>query len=605
MSVSCAVKTPEDPATNAIIAQKLMLDLRYFCADNQVQKPCRTPVTTLPQSLINMIADTGIGGVILFAENLQDTAQILTLNQSIQRAAIKGGHGPVFIAIDQEGGRVVRLPQNLGTSFAGNMAIGATFAQHGDKYARITGNIMAKELLSLGFNLNFAPTVDVNVNPQNPVINVRSFGEDPNIVAQLGTAQLVAMQAQGMIATLKHFPGHGDTSVDSHTGLPRVEHDLAQIERVDLKPFQHVIDNADPGMIMTAHIQYPQLDNSKFTAKDGSKVILPATMSRQILTNILRGKMGFKGIIVSDALNMAGIAHYYKQTEAVIQTFSAGTDIALMPLSIRRPSDIPKLKQLISNVANAVQTGQLNAIEMQASAQRIANLKSTYRLSQQLAVPIEKSVANAQTVLGALEHKQLEQQLANHSIVKIKNNGVFPINESVRNVLLVMPDTTKCMGLHLALKRQLSRLNIQCQGLASHSDRLELQALQGVDLIIAADITPDQSLAELGGMDDIQGSSERSTKQQQNIQLLNLLSTAKDLGKHTVFISLRTPYNSHVVAPFSDAILASFSYRLTRWEYMDDYGRLITQYQGPIFKALAQVLSGDIQPTGHLPVTIH
>jgi beta-N-acetylhexosaminidase len=604
LSASCAVKTKVDPILNPLVAQKLMLDLRYFCDDADLEKTCRTPVTKLPQHLADMISDTGIGGVILFAENLQNTSQMLTLNYALQQAAKKAGHPPLFIAIDQEGGRVVRLPQSLGTSFAGNMAIGATFAKHGDKFARESGEIMAKELMSLGFNVNFAPTVDVNVNPLNPVINVRSFGENANVVAQLGTAQMIAMQRQGMIATLKHFPGHGDTSVDSHTGLPRVDHDIHQIEAVDLKPFSYAIDNDAPGMIMTAHIQYPQLDNTEFMAKDGNTVILPATMSRKILTDLLRNKMGFKGLIVTDALNMAGIAHYFDQAEAVIQTFSAGADIALMPISIRRPSDIVKLKQLISDVANAVQTGGLDRLEMNASGQRIAELKASYRLSQQQVLPIDQAIVTAQITLDSLQHKRVEQQLANSAIVAIKNNGVLPLDDSVTNVLLVMPDTTKCMGLTLALKTRVPSLNIKCNSMANIYGEVNLSAVEQADMIITADITPDQSLAELGGMDDIQHRRERSSKQQQISQQLSMLEAAKDLGKKTLFISLRTPYNSRLFAPYADAILASFAYRLTKSEYMDDYGRLITQYDGPIFNALADVISGRIQAQGSLPVTV-
>ena len=604
LSASCAVKTKIDPILNPLVAQKLMLDLRYFCDDADLEKTCRTPVTKLPQPLADMISDTGIGGVILFAENLQDTPQILTLNYALQQAAKRARHPPLFIAIDQEGGRVVRLPQNLGTSFAGNMAVGATFAKHGDKFARESGEIMAKELMSLGFNANFAPTVDVNVNPLNPVINVRSFGEDANIVAQLGTAQMAAMQRQGMIATLKHFPGHGDTSVDSHTGLPRVDHDLQQIEAVDLKPFSYAIDHDAPGMIMTAHIQYPQLDNTEFMAKDGNTVILPATMSRKILTDLLRDKMGFKGLIVTDALNMAGIAHYFDQTEAVIQTFSAGADIALMPITIRRPSDIATLKQLISDVANAVQQGRLNRTEIDVSAQRIAELKASYQLSKQQALPIDQAILSAQATLDSLAHKMVEQQLANSAIVTIKNSGVLPLDNSVTNLLLVMPDTIKCMGLTLALKNRLPILNIKCNSAASVDADVNLSALEQVDMVITADITPDQSLAELGGMDDIQHRSERSTKQQQISQQLRMLEAAQQLGKKTLFISLRTPYNSRLFAPYADAILASFAYRLTKSEYMDDYGRFITQYDGPIFNALADVISGRIQTQGSLPVTV-
>ncbi|MFT6897203.1 MAG: beta-N-acetylhexosaminidase [Paraglaciecola sp.] len=601
---SCAIKMHEDPVLNQLIAQKLMLDLRYFCADEASDENCTSVVTQLPPQLSTLISDTGIGGIVLFANNLENTKQILHLNYALQQAAKRGGHPPLFIATDQEGGRVVRLPQSLGTSFAGNMAIGATFAQHGDQFARESGEIMGKELMSLGFNVNFAPTVDVNVNPLNPVINVRSYGEDANVVAQLGTAQMAAMQSQGMMATLKHFPGHGDTSVDSHTGLPRVDHSLAEIEAVDIKPFQYAIDHDNPAMIMTAHIQYPQLDSTPFITRDGSTDILPATMSRKILTDLLRNKMGFQGVITTDALDMAGIAHYFDETDAVIQTFSAGADIALMPMSIRRPSDIVKLKKLISDVAKAVRKGRLNRGEMEVSGQRIAQLKATYQLAQQRTLPMDQAVVNAQAILGAPQHKWVEQQLANNAIVAIKNNGVLPLDKTVTNILLVMPDTTKCMAFTLALKTRLSGLNISCNSLANADGELNLSAVEQADMVITADITPEQSLVELGGMDDIKHWRERSSKQLQITQQREMLEAAQGLGKKTVFISLRTPYNTRLFTPYADAILASFSYNLIKSEYMDDYGRLITQYDGPSFNALAEVISGELRAQGSLPVTV-
>ncbi|WP_226989090.1 glycoside hydrolase family 3 protein [Paraglaciecola arctica] len=604
MSTSCAVKTKEDPLLKQSVAQKLMIDLRYFCEDADTAETCRTPLIELLPPLVDMIADTGIGGVILFAENLQDISQILTLNYALQQAAKAAGHPPLFIAIDQEGGRVVRIPQNLGTSFAGNMAIGATYAKHGGKFARESGEIMAKELMSLGFNLNFAPTVDVNVNPLNPVINVRSYGEEAKVVAELGRVQLAAMQSQGMLATLKHFPGHGDTSVDSHTGLPRVDHDLLQIENSDLLPFSYAIEHDSPAMIMTAHIQYPELDNTEFTNKEGEASILPATMSRKILTDLLRNKMGFKGVIVTDALNMAGIAHYFDQTEAVIKTFAAGADIALMPLTIRRPADIKDLNKLIDDVVRAVHKGRLSRQEIVESAQRIEQAKSQYQLAQGNALPLEQAIEQAQNTLGSKQHRQVEQALANSTIVQIKNNNVLPVSNKVNNIHLSMPDTTKCMALTFALKTRLPAVHISCSSLASSNTTANLALFEQADVLIAADISPNQSLAELGGMDDIQSWRQRTPKELQLSQQLAQLQAAKTQGKTTIFISLRTPYNVGLFAEYADVILASFAYNLNKTEYMDDYGRFITQYNGAIYNALADVITGKIIATGSLPVSI-
>lgn len=604
-TLSCTTLKPLDPQFQYQVAQKLMIDIRYFCEQLAEGDRCTKPVTKLPDELSQLIADTAVGGVILFAENLQDIPQMVLLNKELQSAATSKGHPPLLIAVDQEGGRVMRLPKHLGTGFSGNMAIGATASKHGTFFASQSGIIIGKELAALGINLNFAPTVDVNVNPENPVINVRSYGESAQQVAELGLAQASAMQAQGVMVALKHFPGHGDTSVDSHTGLPRVDHDIETITNVDLQPFQYAIDKGSPAMIMTAHIQYPQLDNSEFMAKNGRSTILPATMSRKILTELLRQKMGFQGVIVTDALNMAGIAQYFDQTEAVIQTFDAGADIALMPIPIRSPKDVKKLKRLIRDVAQAVQSGRLNQQEITQSVTRIQKLRTNYKIQE--LIPDDVNAANeiATHILGNDNHRLIEQNLADAAVVNIKNEGVFPLSEKIRNIHMNMPDKTKCMALTLALKTRRKDLTISCTSMVNKSKTNLMNELSQADLVISADISPRQSMAELGGMDDFTRWQQRPSSELQTERLLSLTQQAKSLGKKTLFISLRAPYNVSQYAPFSDAVLATFAYNLHANSYIDDYGRHITEYAGTSFNAIADILTGKLIPTGKLPVTIH
>lgn len=604
LTASCATLKPLDPKLPHQVAQKLMIDIRYFCDQLADGEQCTTPVTKLPEALSQLIADTGVGGVILFAENLQDIPQMVSLNKDLQNAASSKSHPALLIAVDQEGGRVMRLPKHLGTGFSGNMAIGATADKHGTFFAHQSGNIIGKELAALGINVNFAPTVDVNVNPENPVINVRSYGESAQQVAELGLAQANAMQAQGVMVALKHFPGHGDTSVDSHTGLPRVDHDIETITGVDLKPFQYAIDKGNPAMIMTAHIQYPQLDNTEFAAKDGSSTILPATMSRKILTEHLREKMGFRGVIVTDALNMAGIAHYYDQTQAVIQTFDAGADIALMPMPIRSPKDFKKLKRLIRDVALSIQSGRLNQQEITQSVTRLQQLRNNYNIQQLVPDDVNKASDLAANILGNNKHRDIEQNLADAAVVNIKNEGVFPLSDKIKNIHMNMPDKAKCMALTLALKSRREDLTISCTSMVNTAKSSIMNDISNADLVISADISPRQSMAELGGMDDITRWQQRPSSENQTDMLRSLTQQAKALGKKTLFISLRAPYNVSEYAPFSDAVIATFAYHLHGRSYFDDYGRYITEYVGTSFNAIADVLTGELIPTGKLPVSI-
>ena len=165
------------------------------------------------------------------------------------------------------------------------------------------------------------------------------------MVASLGSSMVRAYQQNGVLSAVKHFPGHGDTNVDSHSGLPNVSHELPKVLSHDIAPFAQVIKDAHPAFVMTAHIQFPNLDNSRLRGKNGASVIVPATLSRKILHDILREELGFDGIVVTDALDMAGITHYFSRQEALVHTFAAGSDIALMPFTIRTPEDIIEFEQ--------------------------------------------------------------------------------------------------------------------------------------------------------------------------------------------------------------------------------------------------------------------
>lgn len=209
------------------------------------------------------------------------------------------------------------------------------------QFAAKTGRAIAQQLSHLGFSVNFAPVLDVNSNPDNPIINVRSYGEQASLVGYAGADAIQAMQSVGIAAAAKHFPGHGDTQVDSHVGLPSVNHAIDDIYKVDLAPFIQVIanPNTQPDMIMTAHIQYPALDSTEFVSRSGDKTILPATLSKKILTGLLREELGYTGLIITDSLEMAAITQFLSPQQAVIKAFKAGADITLMPFKISSSQD--------------------------------------------------------------------------------------------------------------------------------------------------------------------------------------------------------------------------------------------------------------------------
>ncbi|WP_052749286.1 glycoside hydrolase family 3 protein [Rheinheimera mesophila] len=571
------------------IGQKLMIDLRHFCAQGSSAE-CKTDLTVLPKEFADAITGLHLGGVILFANNLKDQQQIRRLTADLQQASSDGL--PLLIGIDQEGGRVARLPTQEFPAFAGNMAIGATLASSGTRYATEVGTAIAQQLNSLGINLNFAPSLDVNNNPANPVINARSFGDNAAAVAVAGGAMLSAMQKAGILGTIKHFPGHGDTHVDSHTGLPLVEHDKATVEAVDLYPFRQLIRQHQPAMVMTAHIQYPALDNSSLMTKSGEAVIKPATLSRTILTDLLREEMGFDGLIITDALNMAGISQFFDPAQAVIETFAAGADIALMPYEMKTPADIKALTGLIDQVVAAVQQGKLSATEVAESAQRVV------RVRQQLSAKGQQAVVPDSTRLA--RDLRLEQQLAEASLTLVGQNKLqLPLNLAALKLHLIAPDQTKCQSWLQALTLWgVKPLSVTCSDLTSSEQNLALQQIRQADLVLGSLISPAQSAAELGVLADLQAlPAMKLTVTEQKQLLQQLLQQAKVQGKQTVMVSLRTPYELTDFADSADLRLATYSYN-------QKPQTAVRPFSGPAYDAVIGFLLGKVQAQGQLPVSL-
>ena len=611
MAAACSESNPvAESATGDLldlrqkVAQKLMLDIRYFCPDKQRpasgkegNRHCNQPVTELPPELAGMIRDTDLGGIILFADNLEHSAQIVRLNRALQAAAAQSRSGlPLLIGIDQEGGRVNRLPRGEAAAFAGNMAIGATYAREGDRFASASAEVMADQLRALGFNVNFAPTLDVNSNPDNPVINVRSYSEDPQVVADLGSASVAAFQRRGVAATVKHFPGHGDTSVDSHTGLPRVERSLEQAQAIDLLPFREVIQNAQPALTMTAHIQYPALDTTTLTSRSGEQMLAPATLSHKILSGLLREQMGYEGVIVTDSLNMAGISDYFTPEEAVVKTFDAGADIALMPIKIRYPEDLRQLGRLIDRVVAAVVAEELSLEELDASVARVRSLKQRYIDGEWAQLEEGEALRKAKAVLAKPEHRTLADTLASAALTNIfapQPSALPVIDTQTSHVQVLTPNQAVGEAFRIALA-QVS--DVEVSVLVPQLAKAEVTD-SVADTLIVASIVPAESAVELGGMEDLPVLQERITDQDALYEIYRQsLQAAKARGAKTVFISMRSPYEAARFEALADVHLASFDYKA----YIGPDQKL----EGPIYRALANALVSPEEAVGQLPVTV-
>ena len=392
-------------------------------------------VTTLNEQLENLIANHGFAGVILFAQNNNSTEQTLKLIDSMQKANIKNDDRPqLLISVDQEGAGVTRLAD--GTQGPGNMALGAT----GDSQnAYDIGEIIGTELKSIGYNVDFAPVVDVNSNPSNPIIGIRSFSDDASLVAEFGSEFMKGLKEQNIITSLKHFPGHGDTSTDSHTGLPRIEKTYDELKQNELIPFQKcIVDGTE--MIMTAHIQYPKIETDTYTSiKDGTEIEIPATLSKKIITDILRNDLGYNGVVVTDAMNMQAISNHFNKLDSARLAINAGVDIILMPVNVLNAEGIANLESYIMDVADMVDNDEKLMENVNKAVLRILTLKenngllATYDASN-----LDTKIENAKNIVGSKENHDKEWEICKKSITLVKNDiGMLPIKNSEKTVILV------------------------------------------------------------------------------------------------------------------------------------------------------------------------
>ncbi|MFI0418019.1 glycoside hydrolase family 3 protein [Spongiactinospora sp. 9N601] len=324
------------------------------------------------------------GGVIVFpwAGNVKSVAQIVGLTNGMQQASPQI---PLLVAADQENGTVSRLAP-LVTKLPAAAVIGKT----GDtSLARQAAEVTGTELRALGINLDFAPVADVNINPRNPVIGPRAYGDDPRKVSRMVAAAVRGFHDAGVASTAKHFPGHGDTNVDSHSGLPVIKHTKSQWAKLDAPPFEAAI-KAGVDAVMSAHVVMPELDSS------GD----PSTLSPKILTGLLRERLGFDGVVSTDALDMAGVRKKYGDGEVAVRAVLAGADLLLMP---------PDLPEAHAAVVKAVKSGRISRERLDESVRRLLTLKAARGILE--SAP-RADAAEAERVIGSAGHRRVAQRIA-------------------------------------------------------------------------------------------------------------------------------------------------------------------------------------------------
>ena len=563
------------------IGQKIMLDFRYWnelgLTDN------RQDMIEITQTIKKIIANNYIGGIILFSNNLKNKHQIRRLTDSLREIATSKNI-PLFIATDNEGGNVFRLPRGEFCSFAGNMALAATFENHRkDELAYLQSCVMAQDLLSVGINTNFAPVMDVNSNQDNPVINVRSFGDDPAVAGVLSRQMIKGLGDNHVVSVAKHFPGHGDTITDSHLGLPVVNRSRKEAETLDLAPYRSAIKYGKaPDMIMTAHIQYPALDRARVKTKTGENIIIPATLSRKIQTNLLRGTLRFTGVTITDALDMKAISDNFDIEFVMERVFKAGVDIALMPVSIRSPGDSVKLERMMDNLVKKINDGIIDKNAVSQSVNRIIALKMKRKLIDNIP---------AKEMIDISVSRRLEKYIANHSVTLLKNAGnILPFKNKTAAFYILMPWNEQ----GAAIKHTLSE-NGYCavrHGKISDTPWKVQKKEIGQCVVLITGSLSDRAGPVAGGGPSVPPHNPAPAG---GNAVRRAMLYAKGYNKKVIHISLKTPYDVVNHDTSADAVLATYSY------YGDDHG----EQRGRSLHAAGEIIIGKFSPRGTLPVNIY
>jgi len=494
-------------------------------------------------ALTEQIRENHVGGVVLFAGNVYESAILLNELQVLSKV-------PLLVAADFERGLSFRVADT--TSFPWTMAVGATGSE---QYSYEQGLIAGQEARALGVHWIFAPVVDVNNNPDNPVINIRSFGEDPKLVARLGAAFIRGAKKAGVLTTAKHFPGHGNTGADSHLGLAVVDSGLKQLQAVEFIPFESAIESGVDS-IMTAHVAVPNVTDSPDT---------PATLSSKILTDLLRNKLNFTGLVVTDALEMGGITNTYWGGQAAIRAIQAGADVLLLP---------PDAAVAINEVERAVRRGDISEKRIDESVRKLLSAKTRMGLHQKRTVPL----GQIREIVASPHSLRLAQEIADRSITLVKDDQrllpMNPLNDSRLLSIVLTSDLDSSPGAVFQAELRKRFLSVRTAwGNAGTSDEL----MASIDKVISeSDAVVCASFARLSsGQDTI------AIPQNQQTIVKKLAAS----GKPLVWVAFGNPYILRL-APEAGTYLCTFSY--------SDVSQI----------AAAKALAGEIGITGKMPVSI-
>lgn len=488
--------------------------------------------------LHELISEYKISNIILFSHNIENAQQIFNLCKNLDETIREHTKTSAFISIDQEGGVVRRLPNDT-NNIPGAMLVGATGdAENAFRAGKITG----EQLKALGINIDLAPVLDVNSNPNNPVIGVRSYSSNPNMVAKFGIKMMKGLQSAGVMPVVKHFPGHGDTAVDSHLGLPIIDKDYNQLLECELIPFIQAIEEGVP-CIMSSHILFSKLDSQGH----------PATMSKSILTDLLRNTLGFKGIIMTDCMEMGAIKDNYGTAYGAVEAIKAGAQI----VCISHTSEL--VKEAVLHIEQAVEKGEIAMELIDLAVENILKHKNVYQSSFQS--------NNIECLYSDAYNNQIKDmiklgitKLSIEELPEVGNKTIFIGSYAYRSTLA---SSTVSKEIHFAnyMSKMFHATSID---VSVNPDQMEIEKILKQ--------TDQNSVIVYGLYNGHMNSGQ--------IKLVNELSRK---GNPVIAIALRNPTDLFM--------LDKNIYKIAAYEYNET-----------VFSVLVKVLKKEIRPSGKLPV---
>lgn len=496
--------------------------------------------TTVTEDIRNLIKDYKVGNILLFSRNIESAEQLYELNKGLQEVAMKEIGLPLYISIDQEGGMVTRIFDDA-TFFPGAMTIAAT---NKVENAYQIGDMMGRELIKLGVNMDLAPVLDVNNNPKNPVIGVRSFSDDPEKVALFANANIKGLQNH-VVATAKHFPGHGDTHVDSHLALPKVEKSYEELERFEFKPFVKAIHEGIHA-IMSSHINFTNLTENG----------LPVTLSKRALTDLLRGEMGFEGLIVTDGIEMKAIHNHYGAIEATLMTVNAGANLVCIC------HDLPYQIGASDRLNQALLNGELSMDTLNERVERILKYKEKLE-----PINFSETYEDVKAIVENDETKAFSKQVVFDAVTLIKGQTIKLAKKAL--VIATLPTATSIADedshnskLGLRLKQEFSQLDVVETKVQPTESDIEKLVLKAKDY------------------DQIIYTSYNGNVYQTQIHLIDALAK---LDKDLHVLALRNPYDLYYTKQIKN--------------YVAFY-----EYTPNSIEAVIQYLKGELTPKGVAPI---